>query len=36
VSRWLQPHSRSFLPWRWKRYVPPKRGLHNIYLAPHA
>jgi hypothetical protein len=21
----LVPHSRIFLPWRWRRYVPPKR-----------
>jgi hypothetical protein len=29
MSRWLQltlvPRSRIFLPWRWRRYVPPKR-----------
>jgi hypothetical protein len=26
VSRWLQ-RSRIFLPWRWRRYIPPKRRL---------
>jgi hypothetical protein len=29
------PHSRIFLPWRWKRYVPPKRRCTQIYTAPH-
>jgi hypothetical protein len=30
----LVPHSRTFLPWRWRRYVPPKRRftqeLHGV------
>jgi hypothetical protein len=32
----LVSRSRVFLPWRWRRYVPPKRRLPKIYTTPHS
>jgi hypothetical protein len=30
----LVPHSRIFLPWRWRRYIPPKcRFAHDLHGA---
>jgi hypothetical protein len=31
----LVPRSPIFLPWRWRRYVPPKRRFEQDYTAPH-